>query len=720
MAIQYEEMRDKSFINPYNFVGVNHKKTHREKLNKNNTDKNKDSYSGVINCRLITKTPLAIPDNDLVKEDNEHKTYPFMRNTNEELMIPGSSLRGVIRSVYETVTDSCFVTSDQKQRISKRAEVNDASAPGVLMYNNEEGKWELYSAERYLIIMDDSEYKPFGKYDNNDNYKKYSRSIFTQTAEDSEEKDHYCYGDKVYFSVGDEYRKKGRLVGTLVKSFRSATLGEKHINESEGYLYIGEIPRGEDDKTNKHFEGIFQCGDEPVEDIEISNSDIEDIKKLVKAYNDEGINKSKGNCEWYKGVTDALDNKKPVPIWYKITNGTNVVLSIAAVGRRFFKKNMGQLLGDKKPCGVSDKNEELSLCPACSLFGMAGTKSRGSKVRITDAVLDGEVKDAIYEKFVTLKELSGPNISYLPFYATYNSENNYKQVYSYDDNNVQIRGRKYYWHTTKKVYEASQGNKRNSTMELVREGKEFLFKVYFDSISEKQLNELKWVLTLGDNNPVSSLCHKIGHGKSIGLGSSKIVIDSISIRTFSSDGNYKVSTKDYRLSDGYEAISDNVTLLHTDELLTILDMSKTEKIDVLYPYVDGYKEGSKDNIRAPHQWFSNYKKSDKKHVLPCIKDIIDNPLYVIKVSNDGFANKKNNNDFEIDAEYTGVVKDYKNEKIAYIKIENQNKTIQIHIKCLRPRLEGNIKKKLNIGDKVTLIYRGLDNNNFHKWECRYN
>ena len=251
-------------------------------------------------------------------------------------------------------------------------------------------------------------------------------------------------------------------------------------------------------------------------------------------------------------------------------------------------------------------------------------------------------------------------------------------------------------------------------MELVREGKEFLFKVYFDSISEKQLNELKWVLTLGDNNPVSSLCHKIGHGKSIGLGSSKIVIDSISIRTFSSDGNYKVSTKDYRLSDGYEAISDNVTLLHTDELLTILDMSKTEKIDVLYPYVDGYKEGDNDNKKAPHQWFSNYKKS--KHVLPDIKDTIDNPLYAIKVSD---------NDFTIGAEYTGVVKgyNYKNVLIANIKIENINEIIRIHIKNLQPRPEGNIKKiedVLKIGDKVKLKYIEKDKNGYPVWECKYN
>ena len=48
--------------------------------------------------------------------------------------------------------------------------------------------------------------------------------------------------------------------------------------------------------------------------------------------------------------------------------------------------------------------------------------------------------------------------------------------------------------------------------------------VYFDRITRAQLEELAFVLTLGENTPASPRLHKIGHGKPVGYGSCKITL----------------------------------------------------------------------------------------------------------------------------------------------------------------------------------------------------
>ena len=93
------------FINPYNFVPINLKKTERSDITKNQ----ENTITGYLDCQLRCKTPLAIPDTSRkVKNDNEHQKYPFFSVGGEKPVIPGSSIRGVIRSAYETITDSCL------------------------------------------------------------------------------------------------------------------------------------------------------------------------------------------------------------------------------------------------------------------------------------------------------------------------------------------------------------------------------------------------------------------------------------------------------------------------------------------------------------------------------------------------------------------------------------------------------------------------------------
>jgi len=85
--------------------------------------------TGRIRCRLITKGPVFIPDtNDNnafgLEDDIGHKNYRFFR-INDDLAISGSEVRGMISSVYEALTNSCFRVMEEDSYLSRRVKPDE-------------------------------------------------------------------------------------------------------------------------------------------------------------------------------------------------------------------------------------------------------------------------------------------------------------------------------------------------------------------------------------------------------------------------------------------------------------------------------------------------------------------------------------------------------------------------------------------------------------------
>ncbi|KPA14974.1 protein containing DUF324 [Candidatus Magnetomorum sp. HK-1] len=82
--------------------------------------------TGKIKCRLQTLGPLFIANNDkgddyfeLQHNNPGHLNYAFFR-INDHIAIPGASIRGMISSVFETLTHSCFRVMDDKKYLTRR------------------------------------------------------------------------------------------------------------------------------------------------------------------------------------------------------------------------------------------------------------------------------------------------------------------------------------------------------------------------------------------------------------------------------------------------------------------------------------------------------------------------------------------------------------------------------------------------------------------------
>ena len=227
-----------------------------------------------------------------------------------------------------------------------------------------------------------------------------------------------------------------------------------------------------------------------------------------------------------------------VPVWYLLAddNGTlRCYLSGASIGRVMQGRSWTEIMGNYAPCADTD-----ALCPGCALFGTVKGKGTSGRVRFTDA------EAAQYESLgnKTLPILSGPKPSAYEFYlekpkSTYEtsigfwnydfcsleetkcSPDGTKQtIKKFRVYTPQPRGRKFYWHSAPRT--ENERSNQNATLEAMKGT--FKGSVYFDRITRAQLEELAFVLTLGENTPASPRLHKIGHGKPVGYGSCKITL----------------------------------------------------------------------------------------------------------------------------------------------------------------------------------------------------
>ena len=587
-----------AFINPYNFVRLNsfqrgdvlNPETENEKL-----------VSGKIECRLIPTTPLIIPDSESVTEKDDHKTYTFFhltRNNEPEYCIPGSTIRGVVRSMYETVTDSCMTGARSSEPFSMRRQ-DKPFTPGLLTREN--GELKLYEAKKYGVSVFSAGTLPSGK------------SSYP-----------------VDYSTGEILIQKNRMKTGSTVTFdpvpKIATTGldyAMHLGDGQttGYICVGEsFPQ-------KKHESIFVKKAQVMVDPKIVEEAYQNFKTNLKIYRDDKINlnlgsKSRGRATHYgypgyRNTDQFLEKEGAcLPVWYDYNREIRVIyMSPAQMGRTVFHSSLATLVQGKAPC-----TDRKSLCKACSVFGMiAGSNveaGMGSRIRFSDGVYDEKGK---LLKEITLDPLNNPKPSFMRFYTIGQMDQE-----SYDGN-VEINGRKFYWHSVPRdIYYPGNGTdsnkfnkipktKMNGTYDAIKGGS-FEFTVYYDNIPEARLRELLWVLTIGDNRKESPYQYKIGHAKPLGFGSSKITIESVTMRDFSMDEGWHVTdvVGEKQVSALYSQAQEAFVPSVLSQILKISDTRSTEGQSVRYPYIVNSEKHPTDNKYASHQWFRQFKVDHKK------------------------------------------------------------------------------------------------------------
>lgn len=124
---------NRSFYNPYNFIPAPPRKTDDPQLGDHKPvaqDRfHPDRITGRIRVNMETVTPLLVPDsNECREKDNGHKSFALLLDKDGKPLLPSSSIRGMLRSAYEAVTNSRFgrfPKNDHGKRLAYRMEARE-------------------------------------------------------------------------------------------------------------------------------------------------------------------------------------------------------------------------------------------------------------------------------------------------------------------------------------------------------------------------------------------------------------------------------------------------------------------------------------------------------------------------------------------------------------------------------------------------------------------
>ena len=643
-----------TFVNPYNFIPLANDKgkkrgpaADREQL-----------LSGKIKYTIKTVTPLFVPNtsNDRyfdIKADNEteeeyHKSYDFFSYNDLkglqakdgikfEPVIPGSEIRGAVRSIYEALTDSCFSASDSDSAFSRRTP--QRYKPGILEHTSD-GTWRLATDVKDYICRNSNDF-----------------SLRNEEAE-------AIHGDGIEVRFNDPKTNKdrrgkplayldtdGRKSGYLIKGNDGPVLAK-----SRGSRCPTGCPRDTQDKCRangyktcykmmKHNYHVF-CDKGPKKK-NVPRESIDQFSEVLRLYQ---LNTGKAYDAYIERWEEVKNSKKTsaIPVYYDIPDPgeTVILLSPACITREVYRNTLKTILGEH----YNTCSSKSRLCPACQLFGIVNPKGglqRTSNLRFSD--LSVVKQKEYYSEPLTLDELGTPKPSTMEFYLKKPEvkleDGQDLLVWTYDyyvtvdsNGNTEFKlydpvlaGRKMYWHSRKaagrqltmkqaiekeKKHKADSRDhkdmfitKRNKTVRPVRENVEFTGFLYFDKISETELRRLIAILNMSAGKEGrKEYAMKLGAAKPLGFGSVKTRVDRVELR--------RLSEKNDTIGFEENAVYEERPLMPeeglfesaTEENLELFNLNAVDesKYTVHYPYIDREKALAKEE--EGFKWFGENRK----------------------------------------------------------------------------------------------------------------
>ena len=632
------------FVNPYNFMPLSASPKERNDARIPLKNEGETLFTGKIHYSVETVTPLFIPNTSNDKlfgvtakhqdQTEYHKSYDFFSyndlskcNTGVEQpyyapIIPGSEMRGAIRSIYEALTDSCLSALDEDNIFSRRTPERFNAG---LLVRNKNGTYTLKEAADY-ICRDSDDFSVFYP----ETFTDITDGILVHYTFSSLNENRRPYAKKIVDIVTDPsapagYIIKGQTGPVLPKPSRGAKCNDcpektkikcRKNKEKECYLLM---------KHNTHVFAEVKIGKrgEAPSSWTIPDQTLKLFINVLEIYkkNNTGAYKEYRQT-WERFKAGELDT---IPVYYSVMQsaGTRkeILLSPACITREVYQNTLKSILGNRYlPC--EDKEH---LCPACRLFGTLNKGfSRASSVRFSDLKAENkEDNKDYYNELLVLDELGQPRPSSMEFYLkkpevclkqgeqliawTFDyyitvDKDGKPGIYFYSPD---IAGRKFYWHSSKAVNrqktlnvaidkeaEWSKSNpdqdkyitKRNKTIRSVRSGITFYGDLYFNQITKTQLEHLIAVLNISKSGQYGI---KIGGAKPLGLGSVKLKVLQVNYRKIFCDEDkitYQTLPYDFQSVD--------IVGMYETDLLKAFDFRivDEDKYEVAYPFVDSLED----------------------------------------------------------------------------------------------------------------------------------
>ena len=428
---------------------------------------NNGKLNGYIELSVTTRTPVFIGIGN-----NESFFGP-----NGQPMIPGSSIRGMVKNIFKIVTCSAV-----------RGDKSDADFNDKKLYFRSMAEKNKNIRKAYTDRMTDKDPET-GK--------------TSSTA-----KAGFLIHNKIdgqYYMVPTNFNpKKGDK--NYIK-YNSPSIKWNTPSRGEVTTFTGEM--NTKDKEKCHFT-IHETPDWTKRELV--------YEKAIQAYREDTTRKGVNIFEkpYHKKDNEAAifvgddDIDFVAPCFFVREHGDIEHFGFG----RYYRIPYRLSIGDHVPNNV--KTESVDYTDA--LFGRKDLW--GSRIFFEDALGDSLSKEEATEKAAYPRILSGPKPT---SYQLYLQQSTKDSIAHWDSKGVPIRGYKMYWHKKedwRRKDKQEQDKQTTHKIQPVKAEQIFRSRIRFERLSKDELGALLKVFELSEKN--SNLCFKLGQGKSIGMGSVRI------------------------------------------------------------------------------------------------------------------------------------------------------------------------------------------------------
>jgi len=474
-----------AFHNPYNFVSVLPRNKVINDLGdsepKGHHAYHDDHWSGWIDIQLTTATPLLMPNAALVSTNEaDHKTFPVRVDASGAPYLSPTSLKGMLRSAYEAVTNSrlgVFEKHDSRLAYRMDARKGIEMVPAVVEKGSAGLQLRLLSNNTTIGsngvpvngLMYAAWLPRYQKYSSRDHHPK-------KDKEESQRALHYPdqtlpqHGDRVWVRCEQQQHRSGRFSFLRVTDIRQRTLEEATPTHFQAGIVCITGPN----IMNKHEERVFLLTqNDPSLDLTPRliagwNTLIENYQR-IHADELEKRNKNGDSANDYLGHEPAktawsrhIDSRNQTQLkegsvcYVRVAcdNKDYDVLGLypVTISRDLFPEKPADLLHDS----LHSATDYKALSPADRVFGWVHQQGKGAwkgQLRIQQAVC--EIGSQAIEHFgndgVPLAILGEAKPQQTHFYVAHNWQGDplpdgRERSVGYQERTQGLRGRKVYPH----------------------------------------------------------------------------------------------------------------------------------------------------------------------------------------------------------------------------------------------------------------------------------
>jgi len=563
--------------------------------------------SGKITCTMQTVTPLFIAGKQ-TEDEIKHKTLEFFR-VGDRPVIPASSLRGMVRSLFETITNSCYVAFeyDEKPGSKDRLEFRYDRDPGliparVISLNESGGELEVLDCRRKM--PDDLESLPRTAVLRSALLKAYPPQVLTNQGE--------CFNNQLPDFAHDGLRVAALVYKNLKPHYRGNYPNyqyfviktfvpineEKSLTETEDSLKVfGYLKITGPNIENKHDERLFFRWDDEnratdtVPKQEISSESIGEYNRYLKKYWErhkdwiEELNKNGWlvDADSLPHPSNFIQEGRKLQVGDLVyflddPNAARIRLFPVCMPRVAYLNPRENLL----PPYLHACKEFNALCPACRMFGwVAPQKGKTENVDKTINAYagrlcfsNGEIAEPAHWRIpneknpMVLSILGSPKPTTTPFYLLTSDDEAIYEIQlpnekrprkiDYDTDGVKLRGRKFYLHHGMELFSKTFPNGEHEWEQTGRMSSKHNVSLQ-EMLSEN--NIITFTIDFENLAPVelgallwtlkleNNWVHRLGLAKPLGFGSLKTT--AIKLEKISHSARYKTFAE-----QGIQEISD--------------------------------------------------------------------------------------------------------------------------------------------------------------------